>query len=145
MSQTAALPNAQQLAGVWNRIKGQVREKWGQLTDDELEQCKGSVDQLVGLVQQKTGQARAEVEAFLAESYETASGIIRTVRERAGELSARPAETVQEQYENVSNKLGEASAEAQQFVRSRPSESIGIAFGAGVLSGILLTLVMRSR
>jgi uncharacterized protein YjbJ (UPF0337 family) len=145
MSRTVEMPNAQQLAGVWSQVKGRVREKWGQLTDDDLEQAKGNVDQLIGIVQRKAGLGRAEVESFLTDSYEAASGVAGKVREMAGEFSSRAAESVQEQYQNVTNKLGEASSEAQEFVRNRPAESIGIAFGAGVLSGVLLTLLMRSR
>ena len=145
MSQTAALPNAQQLAGAWNKIRGQLREKWGQLTEDELEQYKGNVDQLVGHIQERTGKGRAEIEAFLSDTFETASGMVEKFREKAEEFSGRAAQTVQEQYENVSNRIGEASAEAQEFVRQKPAESVGIAFGAGLLAGVLLTLVMRSR
>ena len=75
MTQTAALPNAEQLSGSWNEIKGKIREKWGQLSDNDLERFKGNVDQLVGYVQQKTGQAPQEIEAFLAEAATSTSGL----------------------------------------------------------------------
>lgn len=145
MSQVIALPTAQQLADVWNTIKRQLLEKWRQLTENELEQRKGSVDQLLELIQQKTGQARADIEAFFAESYQTASKMIGKVCERSGEVSARAAGVVQKQCENLSKKLGEVSAETQEFVRTKPAKSVGIAFGVGVLSGVVLSMMMHSR
>ena len=40
--------NAQELQGQWNQIRGQVKQKWGQLTDDDLQIHGGNIDQLVG-------------------------------------------------------------------------------------------------
>ena len=40
--------NWDQIEGNWKNFKGKVREKWGQLTDDELDQVGGRKDQLVG-------------------------------------------------------------------------------------------------
>ena len=39
--------NAQELQGQWNNLRGQVKQKWGQLTDDDLQIHQGNVDQLV--------------------------------------------------------------------------------------------------
>lgn len=145
MAQSMTLPNAQQLAGAWGRIKGQFREKWGQLNDDDLERFKGNVDQLIGYIQQQTGAVRSDIESFVSESFEKASGAMLRIGDKVSEYSGRAAETIQDQYEQWSGKIGEASEQAQQFVRQRPAESIAVAFGAGVLCGLLLTLVMRSR
>lgn len=48
--------------GSWNRIKGKVREEWGELTDQGLEQARGNWEQFKGYVQQKTGAAADAVE-----------------------------------------------------------------------------------
>lgn len=45
----------QSLAGNWNQLRGKLKEKWGKLTDDDLRQFSGNVDQLVGRIQSKTG------------------------------------------------------------------------------------------
>ena len=145
MAQTAALPNAEQLAGSWNEIKGKIMEKWGQLTENDLERFKGNVEQLIGHVEQKTGQTRHEVEAFLAEVAGNASGMIQKVRDKATEFTSYAAETVQGQYDQVSEKLGETYVGAQDMVRRKPAESVAASFGVGVLCGVLLTLVLRSR
>jgi uncharacterized protein YjbJ (UPF0337 family) len=57
------------LAGKWKELKGSIKEKWGKLTDDELDQASGRFDQLSGLLQQRYGyakdQAERELDAFL--------------------------------------------------------------------------------
>lgn len=54
--------------GKWTQVKGKLRESWGDLTDDEIEQTKGNAQQLVGLLQERYGlakdQAEKEVEAL---------------------------------------------------------------------------------
>ena len=58
------------LKGKWLQLKGSIREKWGQLTDDDVDKVSGSAERLVGLIQERYGyakqQAEAEVDAFLA-------------------------------------------------------------------------------
>jgi uncharacterized protein YjbJ (UPF0337 family) len=39
--------------GNWNQFKGKVKEKWGELTDDELDQIAGKRDILIGKIQEK--------------------------------------------------------------------------------------------
>ena len=48
--------------GKWKEMRGQVREWWGKLTDDELEQAGGKADQLIALLQQKYGYSREQAE-----------------------------------------------------------------------------------
>lgn len=57
--------NRDVLAGRWKQLKGDVRAKWGRLTDDELDQVGGNAEKLVGLVQERYGIAREEVEREL--------------------------------------------------------------------------------
>lgn len=46
--------------GNWKQMKGKVKEKWGQLTDDELDQISGKRDQLEGAIQERYGVAKDE-------------------------------------------------------------------------------------
>ncbi|MDX2121054.1 MAG: CsbD family protein [Gemmatimonadota bacterium] len=48
-------------------IKGKVREKWGKLTDDDLDVIAGKRDQLVGTLQKRYGMARDAVEKLVDE------------------------------------------------------------------------------
>ena len=51
----------------WTDLKGRVREAWGAVTDDELQRLEGRWDQVVALIQRKTGQAVDTIEAKLDE------------------------------------------------------------------------------
>ena len=42
----------------WKQVKGQVKEKWGKLTDDELDKMNGRRDQLEGKIQERYGMAK---------------------------------------------------------------------------------------
>ena len=48
--------------GKWKEMRGQIKEWWGKLTDDDLEQAAGNVEQIVGLLQQKYGYTRQRAE-----------------------------------------------------------------------------------
>ena len=49
------------IAGSWTEFRGQVRNQWGKLTDDDLEQIKGNRDILAGRLQQRYGLAKEEI------------------------------------------------------------------------------------
>jgi uncharacterized protein YjbJ (UPF0337 family) len=50
------------LKGRWKEIKGEVKQTWGKLTDDDLVEVEGKEEQLLGLLQQKYGYAREKAE-----------------------------------------------------------------------------------
>ena len=50
--------NADQMKGKWKQIKGSVKERWGKLTDDDLDVIDGRQDQLIGTIQERYGIAR---------------------------------------------------------------------------------------
>ena len=60
--------NTLEIKGNWNIAKGKLKQKWGQLTDDDLDYIEGKEDELVGRIQKRTGQTREEVEKFVRES-----------------------------------------------------------------------------
>lgn len=58
---------ADKTRGNWNVFKGKLREKWGELTDDELDRAQGQREQLIGNIQRKVGQPRNDVESVVNE------------------------------------------------------------------------------
>jgi len=54
--------NKEQIKGHWNEIKGKVKVKWGELTNDEIDKIDGNYDQLVGVLQQKYGYQKEKAE-----------------------------------------------------------------------------------
>jgi uncharacterized protein YjbJ (UPF0337 family) len=60
-------PREQQTKGMWQKFTGKVQEAWGDLTGDDIDRYEGKRDQLVGHINQKTGQSRADIERRLDE------------------------------------------------------------------------------
>jgi uncharacterized protein YjbJ (UPF0337 family) len=54
--------NWDQVEGKWKQASGRVKEKWGKLTDDDLQRISGKRDQLVGRIQERYGIAKEEAE-----------------------------------------------------------------------------------
>lgn len=50
-----------QLKGGWNEVKGKLKQKYGQLTDDDLTFAQGKDDELLGRLQQKLGKSKEEL------------------------------------------------------------------------------------
>jgi uncharacterized protein YjbJ (UPF0337 family) len=57
------------LKGKWLQVKGDVRQWWGKLTDDDVDQIQGDVEKFIGKIQERYGyrreQAEREVNDFL--------------------------------------------------------------------------------
>lgn len=49
------------IKGNWNTIKGKMKSKYGELTDDDLAYAEGQEDQLIGRLQQKLGKTKEEI------------------------------------------------------------------------------------
>jgi len=54
--------NNDRVAGQWKQIKGNIKEQWGKLTDDDLTQLEGNSEKLAGRLQERYGLAREEAE-----------------------------------------------------------------------------------
>lgn len=52
--------NSDQLQGKWKQLKGAVKEKWGKLTDDDLDMISGQQEQLLGKIQERYGITKEE-------------------------------------------------------------------------------------
>jgi uncharacterized protein YjbJ (UPF0337 family) len=144
--------DTQTLKGHWKEITGKLQEKWGQLTGDDLQQFDGSATQLVGLIQRKTGESRESIEQFLDDATTQASGMIAkasdTAREYAGqarEYAQQATESLRDQAGRVSERVREGYSSAESMVQQRPMESAAVAFTAGLITGVVIGLVMRSR
>ena len=55
------------IQGEWRTIRGKVKQRWGELTDDDLDRIEGKRDQLLGAVQKRYGVARQDAERQLVD------------------------------------------------------------------------------
>jgi len=53
------------IKGDWNVAKGKLKQKWAQLTDDDLQFVAGKEEELLGRIQKRTGQTRDVVEGAI--------------------------------------------------------------------------------
>jgi len=115
--------NQLQFEGAWRELRGRVRSAWAELTDQDLDSFRGNVDQLVGLIERRTGDAREDIEARLEELLEQHSSTL------AG----------------LSDSARTAMSATEDFVQSRPAESLAIVFGTGLLLGVVVGMMSATR
>jgi uncharacterized protein YjbJ (UPF0337 family) len=137
--------NTQKLAGSWNEIKGQVKEKWGQLTDDDLKIGNGNIDQLIGRIQHKTGEARESIEKFLDGLSDKGSSMASNAAESVSRFAQGAGEHLRENADQVGDTLHQGYEQAYRMVRNNPTQSVAAVFGIGIGLGLLVGLSLRSR
>jgi uncharacterized protein YjbJ (UPF0337 family) len=74
--------NSLHVKGDWNILKGKLKKKYAQLTDDDLRYVEGQEDELIGRIQKRTGDAKDVVEKFIDDSYNDAPRSGQRVAER---------------------------------------------------------------
>jgi uncharacterized protein YjbJ (UPF0337 family) len=149
--------------GHWTEIRGRVKEKWGQLTDDDLVMAEGNLEQLAGIIQRRTGESREKIEhqlegmtnefgSKMENVRKQASAAATAVGEGARQYAGQAADLARGQYDQLHERYDHASAEmrarysdAQDLVRRSPMESLMVAFGAGLMAGVVLGLSLRPR
>ncbi len=53
------------IKGNWNQLKGQLKQKYADLTDDDLLYERGKEDELIGKIQEKTGESKEKIKDFI--------------------------------------------------------------------------------
>ena len=57
-----------EIKGDWNITKGKLKQKWGSLTDSDLQYAEGKQDELIGRIQKTTGETREAVEKVIKDA-----------------------------------------------------------------------------
>lgn len=153
--------NEQVFRGNWTAIRGRVKEKWGGLTDDDLVLAEGNPDQLLDIVQRRTGESREKIEHDLdqmtrdygshmdqiRQQASVAASSARDYAEQATEAARQQYEAMQrqfqEQYGDVAANLQAQYAQAEAAIRRNPIESLCVAFGTGLIAGVVVGLCFR--
>jgi len=105
--------NWSQFEGRWNDVKGQVKERWGRLSDDDLTRVEGKRDRLVGLIQQKYGIAREKAEDEINDWATAAQGIF----ERAKDTMQQGYQSIREGYETAQEKVVDAYDQSRKYLQ----------------------------
>ncbi len=155
--------NTEEIRGHWGTIRGKLKEKWGQLTDDDLQIAGGNIDQLIGRIQHKVGAERRAVEEFLERALEAAPGIQQAAKEKVHEAAEQVRKgvdvagqrlnegyneanrRVREGYDQLSQGFHDGYESAGEMVRQRPVESVATTFVAGMLAGVVVGFLLRGN
>ncbi len=129
----------------WNDIKATLKSKWQQLSDKDLQGFKGSADQLVQMIQRRTGQARNVVENQIEEMIAQGKSIQNQVGRFFSGAAAQAGEAYEEGYDVVAQKLADGYREASRYAKDNPGAAVAILFGSGLLAGLGVAMLMRRR
>jgi uncharacterized protein YjbJ (UPF0337 family) len=57
--------DSDRIKGKWHQLKGEIKRRWGKVTDDDLTEAEGDMEKLVGKIQERTGERREAIEKWL--------------------------------------------------------------------------------
>jgi uncharacterized protein YjbJ (UPF0337 family) len=137
--------NAEQVQGHWDTIRGKLKEKWGQLTDDDLKIVGGNVNQLIGTIEKKTGEARANVERCINEMMNDEGSMLNRAKDAAMDYGQEVADRVREGYSQVSEQVRDGYSRVERQVKEHPAQATLAMFGLGMITGLVLGLMVRSE
>lgn len=127
--------NTDILEGKWTQVRGQVQERWGELTDDDLEQIKGKRKQLEGKLRERYGynkkQAKSEVDQFVQEANGRATKATEKVQAKVHEAQdmvqtrvKEAQEKLQERAEMTREKVSKGAEQARDEIRNVVPEDV---------------------
>lgn len=137
--------DAEILRGQWNELRGKVKERWGQLTDDDLTIQGGDIDQLVGRIQEKTGEGREAIEEFLAGLTAQGASAVAQAAEATRGYAQQAAGQLRAGYDRSAEYAGEGYRRGQDIIRRSPGASLAVGFGIGLAVGLFVGLALRER
>ena len=133
------------LEGNWNQIKGKLRKKWGQLTDDDFPQLRGDVEQIIGNIQRKTGEGREAIEGYLQEVSANTASVLDTATHAVRDYAQHASATVQQTAKQASDQVRAGYDKAERYVCDRPAQSLLVCLGLGLIAGAAIALSLRSK
>ena len=120
----------------WNEIRATLKSKWQQLSDHDLRGFKGSADQLVQMIQRRTGQARNLIENQLEEMIAQGRSIQNQVGQYFSSAASQAGEAYDEGYDLAAQKLADGYKQASRYAKENPGAAVAILFGSGLLAGL---------
>lgn len=132
----------------WDEIKGQLKQRYGQLVDDDLTFAEGKGEELLARLRAKLGISSEDLNSVLDELYAAGSHMEvarRKAAEIADEVRAKAAAAAGEVKTQAEAAYGQARRQArgfwqdgEQYVRQNPRESLVVALFAGFVAGLMI-------
>jgi uncharacterized protein YjbJ (UPF0337 family) len=137
------------IEGDWKRLKGNAKEQWGRLTDDDLAAINGRREQLEGKLQERYGYAKdrikREIDNWASEVRTTVrkvandadlSNEVDAIKDDVQKLAATIGDVAKRQAGRAQDNAVDAMHTAENYVRQNPLLAVAIAAGLGFLYGL---------
>ena len=137
------------IEGDWKRLKGNAKEQWGRLTDDDLAAINGRREQLEGKLQERYGYAKdrikREIDDWASEVRTSArkvandadlSSEVDAIRDDVQKLAATIGDVAKRQAGRAQDNAVDAMHTAENYIRQNPLQAVAIAAGLGFLYGL---------
>ena len=137
------------IEGDWKRLKGNAKEQWGRLTDDDLAAINGRREQLEGKLQERYGYAKdrikREIDDWASEVRTIArkvtndadlSSEVDAIRGDVQKLAATIGDVAKRQAGRAQDNAVDAMHTAENYIRQNPLQAVAIAVGLGFLYGL---------
>lgn len=82
--------NEETIKGKWKEIKGEIKTQWGKMTDDELEKTSGNLTTIAGIIQQRYGAKKEEIQEKLHSIASKFSEKTKSVKDTMKDNSSHP-------------------------------------------------------
>ena len=124
--------NSQALQGQWTQFRSAVKSRWSELTEEDLQLLEGKLEQLVGRIQVKSGEAKEAIESFFVGLLARGTSAVTHGAETVGQFAHKVGDRVTADYER-----------AEDTVRHNPAASVAAVFGIGLVTGLIVGLIVR--
>lgn len=97
--------NTNTIQGNWDEIKGKIKTKWGQISEDEIETLKGNLDQLAGKIQKAYGHTKDQAES----EYKDFKASLTTAKEAIKDGIANAAQAVENKVKDTTSNAARSA------------------------------------
>lgn len=144
----------------WDAIKGQLKQRYGQLTDDDLTFAEGKGEELLARLRDRLGMSSPELNRMLNEMHTEIGGRFEQAKAAAGKMAedlrakagvvaddvkakaTAAADEVKVQagiaYDQARQRARTLREDGEEYVRKNPRESLVAALFAGFIAGLLI-------
>lgn len=137
------MTNEQTLQQNWSQIQHRLREKWCELSQNDFEGVNGDIERLVGVIQQRTQESRAAIEAYVDQCIAESRSMANAAAEQAREYYDQASIAAQQKYDELAAQVQHRMSEMESLIQQKPAQSVAAAFGVGVLAGVTIALLLK--
>ncbi len=131
------------LRGNWNRVRGQLVSRWGELRGDDLDRFRGNVAPLMGEIQCKTGESRAAIEDYLEHLTSDGAAALGRAGEAAKQYTFWAASALWSMPGQLADSARHGLSSTQSLIRQRPVQTLAVGFAAGMVATIVAIRWLR--